>query len=143
MVSRYRPYTLTMYTNLFGLLFFLPLFFLGGHFSTFLQLRMTAGMWGALLCLGIGCSVLAYVLFNFGVRSVGAARACVFNNLIPLFTLFLAVMMGQERVTWQKLAGMAVTLAGVWLAQKKPDLSGFRTTCGIRTRGPQNENLIS
>ena len=124
MVNRYRPYTITLYTNLFGLLFFLPLF-LGGHLPTLLQLRFTAGMWGALLCLGIGCSVLAYVLFNFGVRAVGAARASVFNNIIPLFTLFLAVLIGQESITWQKLAGMAVTVAGVWLAQKKPDMSGF------------------
>ena len=119
MVNKYRPYTLTLYTNLFGLLFFLPLFFCG-HFSTLVQLRVTAGMWGALICLGIGCSVLAYVLFNFGVRAVGAARASVFNNIIPLFTLFFAVMIGQEAITWQKLAGMVVTVAGVCIAQKKP-----------------------
>lgn len=119
MVNKYRPYTLTLYTNLFGLVFFLPLFFCG-HFSTLVHLRVTAGMWGALLCLGIGCSVLAYVLFNFGVRSVGAARASVFNNIIPLFTLFFAVMIGQEAITWQKLAGMVVTVAGVCIAQKKP-----------------------
>ncbi len=119
MVNKYRPYTLTLYTNLFGLVYFLPLFFCG-HFSTLMHLRVTAGMWGALLCLGIGCSVLAYVLFNFGVRSVGAARASVFNNIIPLFTLFFAVMIGQEGITWQKLAGMVVTVAGVCIAQKKP-----------------------
>ena len=119
MVNKYRPYTLTLYTNFFGLLFFLPLFFCG-HFSTLMHLRVTAGMWGALLCLGIGCSVLAYVLFNFGVRSVGAARASDFNNIIPLFTLFFAVMIGQEALTWQKLAGMVVTVAGVCIAQKKP-----------------------
>ncbi len=119
MVNKYRPYTLTLYTNLFGLVYFLPLFFCG-HFSTLMHLRVTAGMWGALLCLGIGCSVLAYVLFNFGVRSVGAARASVFNNIIPLFTLFFAVMIGQEGITWQKLAGMVVTVTGVCIAQKKP-----------------------
>ena len=119
MVNKYRPYTLTLYTNLFGLVYFLPLFFCG-HFSTLMHLRVTAGMWGALLCLGIGCSVLAYILFNFGVRAVGAARASVFNNIIPLFTLFFAVMIGQEGITWQKLAGMVVTVAGVCIAQKKP-----------------------
>ncbi|MBP5614591.1 MAG: DMT family transporter, partial [Bacteroidales bacterium] len=64
--------------------------------------------------------VLAYVLFNFGVRAVGAARACVFNNIIPLFTLFFAVMIGQEEITWQKVAGMVVTVVGVFIAQKKP-----------------------
>lgn len=120
MVNKYRPYTLTLYTNLFGLFLFLPLFLFCGHFSTLVQLRVTAGMWGALICLGIGCSVLAYVLFNFGVRAVGAARASVFNNIIPLFTLFFAVMIGQEAITWQKLAGMVVTVAGVCIAQKKP-----------------------
>ena len=125
MVNKYQPYTLTLYTNLFGLLFFLPLFVWGGHLSTLLQLRFTAGMWGALFCLGIGCSVLAYVLFNFGVRSVGAARASVFNNIIPVFTLFLAALMGQERVTWLKMVGICVTVAGVWMAQKKPEQSGF------------------
>lgn len=136
MVNKYRPYTLTLYTNLFGLFLFLPLFLFCGHFSTLVQLRVTAGMWGALICLGIGCSVLAYVLFNFGVRAVGAARASVFNNIIPLFTLFFAVMIGQEGITWQKVAGMVVTVAGVCIAQKKP--GKFPATYHMRDSNPRS-----
>lgn len=142
-VNKYKPYTVTMYTNLIGLLYFLPLF-LCGHVSVLGQVHFTWKMWTALLCLGFGCSVLAYVLFNIGVRAVGAARASVFNNAIPIFTLLIAAVLGMESITFQKIAGIVLTIAGVCMAQKKAGRNpGLRTTCGIRTRGPQNENLIS
>lgn len=142
-VNKYKPYTVTMYTNLIGLFYFIPLF-LSGNLSVLGKVHFTWKIWVALLCLGIGCSVLAYVLFNIGVRAVGAARASVFNNAIPIFTLLIAAALGMEDITLLKVVGILLTVIGVCLAQKKPgDPPASRTTCGIRTRGPQNENLIS
>lgn len=142
-VNKYKPYTVTMYTNLIGLMYFLPLF-LCGQYKVLAQVDFTWKIWAALLCLGLGCSALAYVLFNIGVRAVGAARASVFNNAIPIFTLLIAAVLGMENITMLKIAGIALTVTGVCMAQKKPGKTpGSGTTCGIRTRGPQNENLIS
>ncbi len=118
-VNDYKPYTVTIYTNLIGLLYFLPVFFCGGHYRC-LQLHFTSSMLLSLACLGIGCSVLAYILFNIGVKKVGASRASVFNNAIPIFTLIFAVSIGQEDMAVMKVVGIVLVLLGVCIAQKKP-----------------------
>ena len=73
-----------------------------------------------LLLLGICCSTLAYVFYNIGVRSLGAAEACIFNNAIPIFSLIAAILIGQETFSWSKLVGMVIVIAGVIIAQYQP-----------------------
>lgn len=118
-VDKYRPYTITVYTNLIGLLYFLPLFFIK-DFGLFRQMHFTMPMIGALAALGLFCSSAAYIFFNLGVKRIGAARASVFNNAIPIFTLIFAAMLGQEAITGYKVAGMLLIIAGVLIAQKMP-----------------------
>jgi drug/metabolite transporter (DMT)-like permease len=60
------------------------------------------------------------VFFNYGIVKVGASRASVFNNSIPVFTLIFAAMLGQEGITITKVLGMAVAISGVVIAQIKP-----------------------
>ena len=118
-VNKYKPYTITVYTNLIGLLYFIPLF-LAKDFRLFTQLHFTMPMIGALALLGLGCSSAAYILFNIGVKHLGATRASVFNNAIPIFTLTFAFMLGQESVTIFKIIGVLLIIAGVLIAQKMP-----------------------
>jgi len=41
-------------------------------------------------------SVLAFLLYNFGVARVGAARASLFIHLIPVFGVALSVLLLRE-----------------------------------------------
>ncbi|HEX2280939.1 MAG TPA: EamA family transporter [Thermomicrobiales bacterium] len=70
----------------------------------------------ALLILAVFSSVLAYLLFFRLISSVGATKTATVSYLIPLFGTLWGVVVAQERVGWETLAGMLVILFGVVLA---------------------------
>lgn len=117
-LGRYKPYTITAYQNLFGLIYFIPIVLVFER-ESLPMLSWSWEMWGRLAFLGVFCSTVSYVCFNIGIKSVGATAASVYNNLIPVFTLILAVAIGQESLTLTKVAGMAIVMLGLFLAQIK------------------------
>ncbi|MBR7167993.1 MAG: DMT family transporter [Bacteroidales bacterium] len=118
-VKHYHPFTITVHLNLIGLVYFVPTLLIF-DFQNFMDVTFTTRIFGMIACLGIVCSTLSYVFFNYGIVKVGASRASVFNNSIPVFTLIFAAMLGQESITITKVLGMAVAISGVVIAQIKP-----------------------
>lgn len=116
LVDRYRPLTITAYQNMFGCLYFIP-FMLLFNGENLPLLSYSGKMIAMLLILGIFCSTVAYVCYNVGVAKLGASAACIFTNVIPVFSLIAALLIGQEQLSWSKPVGMAVVIAGVVLAQ--------------------------
>src|SRR5262249_48444684 len=55
-------------------------------------------------------------LLNYGLRFVPSGRAALIFATFPLLTLVLAALLGRERLTPTKLAGVVLTIAGVGLA---------------------------
>jgi len=119
LVGRYRPFTITAYQNLLGCLYFIPLMlcFDGAALSL---LSFSPKMLALLLALGVFCSTLAYVCYNIGVARLGASAACIFTNVIPVFSFVTALAIGQEQFTWSKPVGIVIVLCGVVLAQLPP-----------------------
>ncbi len=70
----------------------------------------------ALLILVLFSSVFAYLLFFRLITSVGATATATVSYLIPVFGTIWAVVVAQERIGWETLAGMLVILCGVLLA---------------------------
>src|SRR5215217_4064344 len=70
----------------------------------------------ALLILAVFSSVLAYLLFFRLISSVGATKTATVSYLIPLFGTLWAVVVAQEQVGWETLAGMLVVSVGIVLA---------------------------
>jgi drug/metabolite transporter (DMT)-like permease len=65
-------------------------------------------------------SVVSYLLWYWALKHLAAARVAVFSNLQPLATALLAHFFLGERITPGFLAGAAVVIGGVALAQSKP-----------------------
>lgn len=116
-VDRYNPLVITTWQNIIGLAYFLPLV-LAFDAGELVQLSFSPRMLGLLLVLGICCSTLAYACYNHGVRRLGAAEACIFNNTIPIFSLIAAIILGQEGFSWPKMLGMAIVIVGVVISQR-------------------------
>jgi drug/metabolite transporter (DMT)-like permease len=75
--------------------------------------RLSARQWVAVICLGL-CGVAAYnLLFMYGLQSVPASRASLIIALCPAATMFGAVLVLGDRLTWTKLLGTALALIGV------------------------------
>lgn len=59
-------------------------------------------------------SSISFVLWNIGVREVGASKAGIFLNLNPVFTAIISWAMGQA-ITWVQLVGGLLVFIGVYI----------------------------
>ena len=107
---------ITAFQNLFGALFMAPLALIEA--ALFGVKRPTAGAGLGLGYLIVFCSVLAYLLLNFGLSHVQASKASTFTNLTPIVAVAGAFLLLHERFTlWQGVAA-GVVVVGVWLANR-------------------------
>lgn len=80
-----------------------------------LQLPTTAPTWGAVAFIVVLPSIGSYLLWNMALRRIPAASAGVTLNLIPVFVVAIAVVLGGA-ITIADLLGGALVLGGVLLA---------------------------
>jgi drug/metabolite transporter (DMT)-like permease len=124
--SRYSAFALTALQAFVGSLFFLPL----ALFNAGLPAEISTQGWGAVVYLGIVVTVGAYGLYNFGVGRLPASQASGFTNLIPVFTLLMAVLFLGERLNAWQLLAVGLVFIGVGLSQWRRDPS-VPTPAGI------------
>ncbi|MGH3641360.1 MAG: DMT family transporter [Mycobacterium sp.] len=74
----------------------------------------------ALVGLAVVCTALAFIVFFALIREVGAARALVFTYVNPAVALAAGVIVLNEPLTPWNLAGLALILAGLVLATRRP-----------------------
>lgn len=120
-VNKYRPVTITTYQNLISLIYFLPVMLLcdGSKLPAIAASPHLLKIILLILVLGFFCSTIAYVFYNYGIRSIGASASCIFTNTIPVFSMIAALAIGQEQFVWGKILGMAIVITGVITAQLK------------------------
>lgn len=82
--------------------------------------------WGVIAYAALFPSILAQIFYIHGVELIGANRAGLFINLVPIFgTLLSIVMLGEDFHLYHALA-LALTFGGIWLAE----VSGRKTQAG-------------
>ena len=74
--------------------------------------------WGGLAYATLLALVVAYGLWNWGVRQIGASRAALLTTLTPLVATLIAVAVLGERPGWMHLAGGAMIIAGVLVSRR-------------------------
>lgn len=80
---------------------------------------VTARGWGGLGYATLLSLVVAYVLWNRGVRQIGPSRAALFTTLTPLVATLIAIAVLGERPGLLHLAGGAMIIAGVLVSRRK------------------------
>ncbi len=111
-VNRYPPITLLFYSTLFGTVFLLPLaLFERGEWR-----QPTSLSFAMMLFLGVFCSVLAYLLYNRGLKTMAASTVTSMLNLVPIFGVFFSWALLGEEVTARKFIGGAIVIFGVMLS---------------------------
>ena len=68
-------------------------------------------------------SFVSQLLFIRGVELIGAARAGVFINLVPVFASIMAVLYLQEALEWHQAFSLALVLGGIGLSELGKDKS--------------------
>jgi drug/metabolite transporter (DMT)-like permease len=80
--------------------------------GSFPGLEATASM----LALGAGGTGIAFVIFYTLIAGVGPAKASLVAYVSPGFAVVYGVILLGERVSWGTVLGLALVLAGSWLA---------------------------
>lgn len=70
--------------------------------------------------LAVLSSVVAFILFCFSVRYLGVTRANIFNNIRPVFTALLMLLLFGEQLPVLKWIGVLIVILGLFLCQKQP-----------------------
>lgn len=114
----YKPLTITWVQNIIGMLYFLPMTIIMEQFEP-----SNFGNVGEyivpLVCLGVLCSAVAYSLWAFAFSKLGASRANVYSNLIPVFTGIFSFILGIEALSRNKIFGIVLVVVGLILSQLK------------------------
>jgi len=83
--------------------------------------------WGKLAVLGVLNCVIPFSLFAWGETHVTSGMAAMLNATTPLFAVLMAhVATDNEKLTWQRLGGVALGLAGVAVLVGRAALVGAR-----------------
>ncbi|WP_216821741.1 DMT family transporter [Uliginosibacterium sp. TH139] len=90
-----------------------------GELSAVDWLALGWQVWVSLLYLGAIGTVVAFIWYNQGIRSIGPSRTAVFTNLVPAFGVLLSAVLLGEEVLASMLIGGVVSVAGVFLVNKK------------------------
>jgi len=110
------PLTVTAYSFLVCVVFTVP-FVVWEKPMTYLPSTTTGG-WLSVLYMAIFASVLGYLIHMTAVQKIGAPKAAIFINLVPVFTISQSVFLLGESFSWFKLASTVIIVAGVYLTSR-------------------------
>lgn len=116
LTKKYNVYSIIFYQNVFGTLYFMPLFFIF-DFQHFKTVEITFEIVKSLLFLAILASSLAFMLFTYGIRELGMVKASSIANIIPVFTAISSYLFLDEVLSWINIVGILIVLSGLFLSQ--------------------------
>lgn len=76
--------------------------------------------WLAIIYMAVFATVVGFVWFYEGVKHVGATRAGLFINLVPIFAVLLAFLFLGEPLTSSLGVGATLVVSGVYLTNRTP-----------------------
>lgn len=105
----------TLFTNLVCLLSFILItpFFIEPH-----TINYGMHFWVASISFGIFGTAFTYIFWNKGLMIIGASKAGVFMNIVPLATAIFAIILGKELTTFHVVSGLLIFL-GLVISQMR------------------------
>lgn len=97
----------------------------------------------AVAYLGVMCSALTYLLYNYALKTLAASQVTAFLNLVPVAGAAAAALLLGEHLQPMQLLGGAVILAGVAIstASRPGQKSNTQATRSAGARKPPNRRL--
>ncbi len=103
---------------LYGLAFMTPALFVFG-FELGLARFTRPDVLFNILFLGLCASAMCFVTWNLAVKLLGAVKTSVYIYATPVVTVATSFIILGERITWLSALGIALTLAGLILSEKR------------------------
>jgi drug/metabolite transporter (DMT)-like permease len=106
-----------------GILILLPFFI---HEANTTPIHWSLGSILTILYTGIFASIVAFMSWNTAVARIGANKAGVFLNLIPVFAAIFAVLFIDEKLAWYQAAGGTFVILGVYISTRLTKIEKYR-----------------
>jgi drug/metabolite transporter (DMT)-like permease len=91
-------------------------------------------VWADWSYMAVFATVLGFLWFNQGVQRIGAAKAAVFINLVPIFTMMISLVRG-EAIGWNHLLGAVLVIGGVLLGTQAKASLPYRSAAAVSRTG--------
>jgi drug/metabolite transporter (DMT)-like permease len=112
-LKKYSAVESTTYAVAFGTLFLLPFALVETSWQDVQQASVTT--WVAIAHMSIFVTVVSFVMYYYGIKEVGAAKASIFINVMPVSAVLMATLYLGETFTWAHGVGAAFVLSGVYI----------------------------
>lgn len=110
------PIVLTYYSFLVCTILIIPFVLYEKPWEFLFAIPVSAHL--AVLYMSIFPSVIGYLVQQMAIKEIGPSKASVFVNLVPVFSIVLAVMILGEALEPVKLVTAALIIAGVTICQR-------------------------
>jgi drug/metabolite transporter (DMT)-like permease len=100
-----------------GSLLLLPFYYY--EFSRHGGIAVNISNLGAILYLGLGASVICFLIWNKAIAALGAGRTALFGNLIPVFSSIEAVILLNEKITGVHIFSFILVVTGLVIANTR------------------------
>ena len=120
--EHYSALSIIFYVQLFSLLLFYPLWGLTEapdlpeHFADISGADVLQAVYAVLYLVALS-SLVAYILFCYTVRVLGVTLTNAFNNIRPVFTALIMLLLYDEHMPLGKWMGIIIIIAGLFVCQ--------------------------
>jgi RarD protein len=114
---KYGPIYSTGLSMIWGLILFIPIFFVQNASLNLSSIDTFS--WLNLLYVGVITSVIGYAMWYFALSKMDASRVAVFNNLQPILTTILSIIIFNQEISSIFIIGGITVLIGVFVTQRK------------------------
>lgn len=116
--SKMNNLSIILFQNVLGAIYFLPFWFFIER-NRFMNTPFDRDGFIFIIYLAIFASTLAFIFYTYSIRHLGITKTSMFTNTIPVFTAIFAWIILGDQLSVQKMIGISVVIAGLFLAQLK------------------------
>lgn len=117
LMQKYHTITVLKWVFLFGSFILIPLGFSGIQAIDWPTL--TGHTWFNIMFVVVGVTFVAYLLNIFALKTLSPSVVSAYIYLQPLMAAGIALYLGKDELTWQKVLSAVLIFAGVIMAGKK------------------------
>ncbi len=103
----------TTYAVGFGTFFLLPFLLLESPWENIATSTLSA--WLAIAHMSVFVTVIGFILYYYGIQKIGAAKASIFINVMPVSAVIMATLFLGETLTFATVIGALFVLSGVYV----------------------------
>ncbi|VEF47636.1 permeases of the drug/metabolite transporter (DMT) [Bacillus freudenreichii] len=113
-LQKTSPFMTTTVSTLVGSVFLTMLSFFEKGWGNVLSMSNQA--WAEMLFMILCASIIAFFLWNKGIQIIGASKASMYMNLVPINAAWISFFIYGLDITWQQIAGMLMVIIGVYVS---------------------------